>query len=82
MRSATTVYNDNAACVCWSKSMTTKGLRHIQIRENAIREEIEKKNIEVKHIAGAVNLADMFTNDDTDTSHFILIRNMIMSDPP
>jgi hypothetical protein len=32
------VYNDNSACVNWSKSCTTKGLRHIQMRENRIRE--------------------------------------------
>ena len=37
MPETTQVYNDNAACVCWAQSMTTKGLRHIQIRENAIR---------------------------------------------
>ena len=28
------VCNDNYACVQWSKSSTTKGLRHIQMREN------------------------------------------------
>jgi hypothetical protein len=26
-----TIYNDNQACVNWSKSTTTKGLRHIQM---------------------------------------------------
>jgi len=82
MPSPTVVYNNNAACACWSKSMTTKGLQHIQIRENAIREVILKKNIEVRHIAGAVNLSDMFTKEDKDTGHYILIRNMIMPDPP
>jgi len=29
-----TVYNDNKACVDWSKRSTTKGLRHIQMHEN------------------------------------------------
>ena len=42
MPSTTKVYNDNTACVTWSKSMTTKGLRHIQIRENAVRESVQK----------------------------------------
>ena len=32
------IYNDNNACVLWSKVKTTKGLRHIQMRENDIRE--------------------------------------------
>ena len=41
------VYNDNNACVCWSKSTTTKGLRHITIRENAIRESFDNEFIKV-----------------------------------
>jgi hypothetical protein len=36
------MYNDNKACVNWSKSSTTKGLRHIQMKENHIRENITK----------------------------------------
>ena len=36
MPSPTPVYNDNTACISWSKTTTTKGLRHIQMREKAI----------------------------------------------
>ena len=75
----TKVYNDNAACVCWSHNLTTKGLRHIQIRENAVRESVQSNLIDVHHIAGKVNLADLFTKEDKDASHFIAIRNMIMT---
>ena len=38
MHNPNPIYNDNSACVNWSHNMTTKGLRHIQIRENSIRE--------------------------------------------
>ena len=79
MPTTTPVYNDNAACVYWSHSMTTKGLRHIQIRENAIREAILSKHIDVKHVAGKVNLADLFTKEQKDPAHFILIRDIIMT---
>jgi hypothetical protein len=34
----TTIYNGNNACIQWSKKATTKGLRHIQMRENRDRE--------------------------------------------
>jgi hypothetical protein len=34
MPSTTVIYNDNNACVNWSKKATTKGLWHIQMREN------------------------------------------------
>ena len=76
----TPVYNDNAACVCWSKNTTTKGLRHIQIRENAIRESVLNQFIDVRHCEGKRNLSDMFTKEDRDAAHFIEIRDYIMCD--
>ena len=82
MPSPTPVYNDNAACVNWSKSTTTKGLRHIQIRENAVREAVASNFISVQHIAGKVNLADIFTKEDRDVEHFIEIRDLMLADSP
>ena len=35
----TTIYNDNMAAVQWSNSTSTKGMRHVNIRENAVRKE-------------------------------------------
>jgi hypothetical protein len=49
------IYNDNNACVCWSKNTTTKGLQHVQIWENAIREGVSSGIFDVKHIAGKSN---------------------------
>ena len=80
MPSPTTIYNDNSACVQWSQNTTTKGLRHIQIRENAVRELVQQKFIEVQHIDGKINLADMFTKEDKDTKHFIGIRDIVLTD--
>ena len=79
MPDTTKVYNDNTACVCWSNSMTTKGLRHIQIRQNAIREAVQSKLVNINHIKGAINLADLFTKEQKDVNHFILLRNTIMT---
>jgi len=72
----TKVYNDNMACVTWSKSKTTKGLRYLQIRENSVR---ENKNIEVLHIPGKINPADMFSKEDKDAAHFKELRNATVS---
>ncbi len=33
---ATTLYNNNEVCVKWSQDLTTKGTRHIELRENLI----------------------------------------------
>jgi dUTPase len=76
----TAIYNDNSACVTWSRNMTTKGLRHIQMRENAVRESFQNGFIIVKHISGKINLSDMFTKEDKDASHFLEIRDIVMSD--
>ena len=81
MPSPTTIYNDNSACVNWSKNTTTKGLRHIQIRENAVRESCESGFIVVEHISGKLNLSDLFTKEDKDVQHFISLRDYILMDP-
>jgi hypothetical protein len=72
------IYNDNKACVDWSKSTTSKGLRHIQMRENRIRENIASKFVSICHIDGKLNLADVFTKEMKDTSHFVEIRDLFM----
>ena len=74
----TKIYNDNMACVMWSKNTTTKGLRHLQIRENAIR---ESKFIKIEHICGKINPADMFTKEDKDPDHFRRLRDTIVTEP-
>ena len=72
------IHNDNAACVAWSKNMTTKGLRHIQIRENAVRESVQNGFIDVIHVAGDLNLSDLFTKEDKDDKHFLKIRDILV----
>ncbi len=47
-----TIFNDNKACINWSKSCTTKGLRHIQMRENQVRENILAEFVTFQHIGG------------------------------
>ena len=71
------VFNDNMACVSWSKGTTSKRIRHMQIRENAVRESVIAKFITVSHCDGNTNLADLFTKEDKDPLHFISIRNLI-----
>jgi hypothetical protein len=72
------IYNDNRACVQWSKKATTKGLRHIQMRENRIRENIASNFVSIQHIDGKTNLADIFTKEMKDTSHFVELRDLFM----
>ena len=76
------MFNDNNACVCWSKSSTTKGLRHISIRDNAIRESVQNKTVSIQHIEGKINLADLCTKEIKDKRAFIKMRNHMTSITP
>ena len=62
--------------------MTTKGLRYIQIRENAVQESVLSNFVVIKHIEGKITLADIFTKEDKDCAHFISIRDMLVQDVP
>jgi hypothetical protein len=72
------IYNDNKACVQWSKKTTSKGLRHIQMRGNRIDENIECKFVQVCHVDGKINLADIFSKEMKDTAHFVELRDLFM----
>ena len=76
------IFNDNNACDCWSHNLTTKGLRHLQMRENAVRESVQSGFIEVKHIAGVNNPSDLFTKEDKNATHYISIRDQLVCVPP
>jgi hypothetical protein len=67
------IYNDNSAFVNWSKSCTTKGLRHVQMRENRIRENIASNFIQFYHVDGKLNLADIFTKEMKDIEMLLCI---------
>ena len=66
------IYNDNEASVKWTSNMTSKGLRHIQMRENSTREQQLLGFCCVLHLPGANNLSDMFTKEDKHIEHLLL----------
>jgi hypothetical protein len=53
--SPTPVYNDNHGSVYWSNSSSTKGMRHVNIHENAIREAHLFNEVSILHIPGTAN---------------------------
>lgn len=75
------IKNDNMACVQWCKNRTTRTIRHIQLRDNAVRESVQRKQVSINHIPGKENVADIFTKEDRDKSHFTSLRNKILFPP-
>jgi hypothetical protein len=78
MLDTTTIFNDNQACVNCSHSGTTKGLRHIQMKENHIGENILSNFITIQHVEDRLNLADIFTKEMKNVGHFAELRDLIM----
>jgi hypothetical protein len=56
----TPLYNDNRGAVEWSNSFSTKGMRHLNIRENAVREAQLMQEVFISHISGTCNSADIY----------------------
>jgi hypothetical protein len=68
------VWNDNRGTVDWTKGVTvSKKLRHINMRELGVRLSIQNGDVDVRHIEGKKNIADLFTKEMKDAQHF---RNM------
>jgi hypothetical protein len=75
----TLLYNDNDACVKWSHIMMSKAARHIKLCKNSVCKWVQDKTIAVKHVAGKINPADIFTKEMCDGTHFCWLRNSFMS---
>ena len=72
------LYNDNAACIQWSHNMTSKKIRHMELQENLVREWVQDKVLNVLHVQGRVNPADIFTKEMRDGAHFRWLRDSFM----
>ena len=73
------IYNDNQSSIYWAHSMTTKALRHPQMRKNAVREAVQTNFVRVKYVSGKVNLSDILTKEDKDKVHYIIPQDRLMS---
>ena len=77
-KDTTDIFNDNQGCVDWSAAFTTKGIKHLNLRENRVRESQQAGCTRVKHIAGKLNPSDIFTKEIKDAAHFRNLRDTFM----
>jgi hypothetical protein len=73
------VYNDNHGAVDWSHSFSTKGMRHLNIRENAAQEAQLLQEVFITHISGKCNPADIFTKEFKSNCTFRSLRDLLLS---
>ncbi len=48
------------------------------MKENRVRENVLNAFVSIHHVEGKVNLADLFTKEMKDTSHFVELRDIMM----
>ena len=74
----TSVWNDNRNCVDWACGLIPKAVRHVNIRDAAVRDSVRAREIQVKHIIGKLNPADLFTKEIRDNLHFRTLRDLVV----
>jgi hypothetical protein len=66
------LYSDNQGGVKWAHSPAiTKKMRHINLKEVAVRDSIREEEIELHHMPGKLNPSDIFTKEIKDVSHYL-----------
>jgi len=68
----TSIFNDNKGAVDWSNSSSTKGMRHVNIRENAVREAIGFNEVSV--LPGLLILLTCFPGSSNQTPSSVLFE--------
>jgi hypothetical protein len=68
----TPLWNDNRGCVDWCQGVSvSKKLRHINMRELGVRLAQQLGQVDIRHIPGKLNIADLFTKEMAkDATHF------------
>ena len=59
--------------------MTMKATRHMEQRETSVREWVQDKTLNVYHVKGTCNPADIFTKEMKDGVHFRRLRDSFMT---
>lgn len=75
------IRNDNHACIDWAKSAATKGMKHLNLRKNFVHKSVVLKDIVISHVAGDMNVADLFTKELKDGFHFQAMHDSFMWPP-
>ena len=65
-------FNNNQACMDWSKSITNEGMKPVTLCENAICENVALGKISFPHVSFKTNPANLFTKNFWDGVHFFL----------
>jgi hypothetical protein len=71
-----TVFSDSSSAEAFTKKLGVGRIRHLEIRELWIQEQVQKHGLKIQHCDGVSNLADIFTKG-FDVQRFLLLKEMI-----
>ena len=75
----TQIYSYNQVFVQWSSSITSKGIKHVNLREkNIVRELHQDNSVGVTHIPGVINPSDISTKEMRDSAHFLCLHDSMI----
>ena len=78
VRKPTKIFNDSRNCVDWGTHLIQKAVRHLNIRNSAIRDSIKHNEISLSHIDGKLNPDDLFTKELRVSAHFFCLRDIVV----
>ena len=58
--------------------MTPKGIKHLNVRSNIVRECPQSKDVDVDKITGIINTSNIFTKEMKENTHFRNLRDSMM----
>ena len=76
--SCTKIYNDKNTAIQWATSLTSKGIKHLDLQENMVHECHQSKHVDVDHIPVIINHSDIFKKEMKDNMYFRNIRDSMM----
>jgi hypothetical protein len=59
--------------------MTSKAAHHIELQKKLVRKWVQDKTIAVKHVVSKIILADIFTKEMCNGTHFCHLQDSFMS---
>jgi hypothetical protein len=78
VQSPTEIFNNNRGCVDWTKGWANRKMRHMNIREMAVRESQIEGEVHVNHVEGKLNPSDLLTKEHKSGETFIQLCNLVV----
>ena len=78
VKAPTEIYNENRGYYDWTKGWANRKMRHMNIREMAVRESQLEGGVHVNHIQGKLNPSDLITKEHKNGEEFTHLCDLVV----